>query len=189
MKSKTVSIVNLYCFLILVVVIAGICFLILNCKKDKSEIELLLTDTETKTTKKATKEKLKWPKHYDGENWWEVEYKEHINVHHPLGYVIITKIKKENISKDEIETWTIDYGIQNYVEEIHYSLKATHNNGGYEEEDNVFLPDNENFRNAFRTAEAILIAWKYSGNNPLNTEDIKKAAVRMKGRKTGLMRK
>jgi hypothetical protein len=174
---KTITYVS---FLVLWVTIN---LLILTCSSETKEEIDPTVDIINLTPIVVEKEISKEPCYYDGHYNWEIQFSIYTNCHHPSGYVIITCIKK--FIDDEKEVWTIDHNTSNYIEEIHYNLKARHN-GNYEE-NNVFLPTDLKFRNAFRTAEAIYIAWIAQGKeNPVTLSSITEARMRMEGRLTGI---
>lgn len=162
-----------------------------NCSTDKSidefeEIKAAESLDDADISSVLTGEKSKWPYYRNNYSEWTVKYKLYTNFNHPKGYVIITEIKKSIDVMDEL--WIIDYNASNYIEEIHYNLKATHKSGATYEENNVFLPTDDKFRVAFRTAEAIYIAWIAQNKvNPVRESSIKEAKKRMEGRPVGIM--
>jgi hypothetical protein len=88
------------------------------------------------------------------------------------GYVIIKSIK----ANDDI--YTIDYTGDRYTELIHNHKIFTVNNGKYCLED-------EKFRDAFRTCEAMLSISKYN-TITVNEPEVYQAGIRMTGRKYGV---
>ena len=117
---------------------------------------------------------------------WEVYAYELTNVHHVNGYVIFTKIIKRNTELELFEKWEIDYDVENYVQDIHYNLKSRFN--GINEVQDVILQTDEKFKVAFRTAEAIYLAWVRTGENPVSIYAVKESAKSMEGRQVGIMR-
>jgi hypothetical protein len=154
---------------------------------NEADLEKILSEPPPSiaVTQPVVEEKAVWPTYHYADQTWEVQFLIHTNCHHPAGYVIITQISRTTAT--ETEVWTIDYdNVSNYITEIHYNLKASHRNGSYEEV-NVFLPTDDRFRSAFRTAEAIYIAWIATfKTTPVPSYAVIEARDRMKGRIVGL---
>lgn len=116
---------------------------------------------------------------------YTVYYRIFVNLNHPNGYIIIQKIEKYNPKFDDTKIWEImEKTPKVYINYIHSTITAKINNNidNLVELQGISNADKE-FREVFRTAEAVILGYYYSKEvNPVHGIEVIKASKRMNGR-------